>query len=82
MIADLDKLGLALVGDTETKVVLFDSANPDFFIAHTDLGMFLPEAPPPASRQTVSIHEILNRFHTLPQPTIGMLEGRASVDGA
>ena len=40
MIADLDTLGLALVSDEQAKVLLLESANPDFFIAHADLMMF------------------------------------------
>lgn len=82
MLADLDHLSLSLMSDKEAKVVLFDSANPDFFIAHADLNMFSPDAPPPAPRPTESANEIFGRFQTLPQATIGIIEGRAIGGGA
>jgi len=82
MIADLDRLGLALQEDQETRVIVFESANPDFFIAHADLRMFLPEGPPVTPRDTESIHEILGRFHKLPLVSIAILSGHAIGGGA
>jgi enoyl-CoA hydratase/carnithine racemase len=38
LLIDLLKLAKALEADTTTRVVIFRSANPEFFIAHFDLG--------------------------------------------
>jgi enoyl-CoA hydratase/carnithine racemase len=37
MLADLDRAGRQLEADPDVKVVILQSANPDFFIAHGDV---------------------------------------------
>jgi enoyl-CoA hydratase/carnithine racemase len=37
MIRDLDRVGRQLENDSNVRVVVLQSANPDFFIAHADL---------------------------------------------
>ena len=47
MFAELNVLMNTIDGDKEVKVVVFDSANPDYFIAHYDLerGEVIPDQP-------------------------------------
>ena len=39
MLIDLDRLGREIELDDQVKVVVLQSANPDFFVAHADLGL-------------------------------------------
>ena len=51
MFAELNVLMDTIDLDTEVKVVVFESANPDYFVAHYDLerGGVIPEQPGPPS---------------------------------
>src|SRR5438876_1045196 len=46
LMTDLERLGRELEADTETRAVIFQSANPDYFIAHADVALIqrLPSA--------------------------------------
>ena len=48
MLTDLDRAGRELEADAAVKVVVLQSANPEFFIAHADINVIaqLPETPP------------------------------------
>ncbi|KAJ7171250.1 ClpP/crotonase-like domain-containing protein, partial [Mycena filopes] len=52
--------------DTDIRVVVFSSANPDFFLAHIDINYFLPD-----------YVALLWNITQLPQATIAVIEGRA-----
>lgn len=81
LVADLDRLHTELAGDTGTRVVVFDSAVPDFFLAHGDMRLVVdPEVlaeflagPGPG---------LYRRFADLPQVTIGKVAGRVRGGGA
>ncbi|WP_397452985.1 enoyl-CoA hydratase/isomerase family protein [Pseudomonas sp. NA-150] len=80
---DLLKLAKALEADTETRVVIFRSANPAFFIAHYDLGSQLTQPGPPLPEGQASLmSQLFTRFSRLPQVTIGELRGRARGAGS
>lgn len=84
LIEELDRLGQWLVEDEQLKVVIFDSANPDFFIAHADLRM-LDGMPTelPGSITGPSYHQsVVDRFQRLPQVTIGKIRGIARGGGS
>lgn len=83
MVIDLLHLADKLERDSATRVVLFRSANPDFFLAHYDLGSQL-DAPPmklPAGMAS-PLSALFSRFSRLPQVTIGELRGRARGAGS
>lgn len=83
MVIDLLRLAQKLEGDTQTRVVIFRSDNPDFFLAHYDLGSQLdapPVALPPGTTSLLSA--LFTRFSRLPQVTIGELSGRARGAGS
>lgn len=87
MMAELTALLDALKDDEATKVVVFDSANPDFFIAHVD--MTIAEDPNVFEKLAAFALPGLNPFQSLservrriPQVTIVKLEGMARGGGA
>ncbi|WP_236173979.1 enoyl-CoA hydratase/isomerase family protein [Pseudomonas pseudonitroreducens] len=83
MVIDLLHLADELERDSDTRVVLFRSANPDFFLAHYDLGSQL-DAPPmklPAGMAS-PLSALFSRFSRLPQVTIGELCGHARGAGS
>jgi enoyl-CoA hydratase/carnithine racemase len=84
LVVDLLKLAQALESDRQTRVVIFRSANPDFFLAHFDLsgkGSNKPPAPLPEGEASV-LSQLFTRYSRLPQVTIGELRGRARGAGS
>lgn len=77
---ELDRLLAGLHDDDDVRVVVFESANPDFFLAHGDMNLVVdPSAfaafvagPGPLLQQ---------RLRDLPQVTIGKVRGRARGGG-
>jgi len=84
LMGDLDRLGRVLETDPEVRVVVFRSANPDYFIAHADVRLIqrLPSEAPPRSAELSFFHQLVERFRTLPCATIGVIEGRARGGGS
>jgi len=77
LIGEMDRLGRALEVDPEVRVVVMESADPDFFIAHADVNLILSLPPPDPSRPaTPSIfQQLVDRFRTMPKATIAKIEG-------
>ena len=84
LMTDLERLGRELEADTETRAVVFQSANPDYFIAHADVSLIqrLPSEVPPKSEELSFFHEMVERYRTLPCATIAAIEGRARGGGS
>lgn len=84
LIQEMDRVGRELADDAEVRVVVFDSANPDFFIAHADVALIqqLPRHVPPKSAELGLFHAMVDRFRTMPKATIAKLEGRARGGGS
>lgn len=84
MLADLDRAGRQLEADPAVKVVLLQSANPDFFIAHADVTLIqqLPSEPAPREEKLGQVHAIIDRFRTMAKPTIAKIEGRCRGGGS
>ena len=84
LLRDLDQLARALEADREVRVVVFQSADPEFFIAHADVTLIqqLPSPPLAKSSSLGWVHQIFERFRLLPKVTIGKLEGRARGGGS
>lgn len=83
MIGDCRRLLDRLATDREVRVVTFASANPDFFIGHADLNLFLDpqDELPPKPTKLNPLQTLFEDLRNLPQATIGVLEGRASGAG-
>jgi enoyl-CoA hydratase/carnithine racemase len=84
MLADLDRVGRQLEADAEVKVVVLQSANPDFFIAHADISAItqLPAQPPEREEKLGWVHAVLDRFRTMPKATIAKIQGRCRGGGS
>src|SRR5437867_870512 len=83
LMRELDGIGKELEGDDAVRVVVFDSADPDFFIAHADVALIrqLPtSAPRPQPRGF--LRAMVERVRTMPKATIGKIEGRARGGGS
>jgi enoyl-CoA hydratase/carnithine racemase len=75
----------AVAIDTAVRVVVFRSADPDFFIAHGDLESILavPEGgPPTTSTEPDLVHEVLDRLRRIPVVTIAEIAGLARGGGS
>jgi enoyl-CoA hydratase/carnithine racemase len=79
MIEELTRLLDSLRSDDDVRVVTFESANPDFFIGHADLNLFLAarDTVPPKGNTLNPLQTLLETLRTLPKATIAMLDGRA-----
>jgi len=84
LIQELDRIGCELEADGEVRVAVFQSANPEFFIAHADVNLILglPEQAPPRGKTLGMFHRMVERFRTMPKATIGKIEGRARGGGS
>ena len=84
MIEEMIRLGHELEADDDVRVVIFESANPDFFIAHVDVTLIqqLPEVGPDRPTTLSFFHEMLEKFRTISKVTIGKINGRARGGGS
>jgi enoyl-CoA hydratase/carnithine racemase len=84
MINEFTRLLSEARSDGQIRVLVFESANPDFFIGHADLNLFLGprESIPPKPNKLNPLQTLFEDLRTLPQATIGILEGRAVGGGA
>ncbi|WP_198939782.1 enoyl-CoA hydratase/isomerase family protein [Streptomyces sp. MJM1172] len=87
LMADLRHLLTALRDDDSVRVIVFDSASPEFFIAHVD--MTLVDTPDAFDRLAADLPDGVNVFQALgellrhqPQVTIVKLAGAARGGGA
>ncbi len=69
--------------DSSVRVVVLRSNNPDFFLAHFDVGAIL-QMPAPTEPMTEphGFHRLCGLFRTMPKPTIAMIDGRVGGGGA
>ena len=84
LIGSLWDLAGELPDDEAVRAVVVRSADPEFFIAHADLGLIqaLPRNRRDRPEQLEFIHVFMERWRTLPQVTIAQLEGRARGGGS
>lgn len=81
---ELNRIAKEIIADDAVKVVVFDSANPEFFIAHADVAMILqlPTQVPPKASTLGPVHKIFERYRTMPKVSIAKIEGRARGGGS
>jgi enoyl-CoA hydratase/carnithine racemase len=86
--AELLRLAGEIAVDGAVKVIVFDSANPDFFIAHYDVTMlsgaadFLNGRTPPPQAELHELNRAVETFRRMPKVSIAKLEGRARGGGS
>ena len=81
--AAMSRLGPQLATDDRVRVVVLQSANPAFFIAHFDVELILSiPTPLPPPEVPTAFHAMCEAFRTMPKATIVKLEGRVGGGGA
>jgi enoyl-CoA hydratase/carnithine racemase len=64
-------------------VVVVESANPEFFIAHFDVSLILHlPTHRPAPTELTEFHQMCENFRTMPKPTISVIDGRVGGGGS
>ena len=84
MLADLTMLAQKLETDRDVKVVVFQSANSEIFVAHADTNFLKDMSATAVSRDEVKLLDlqvVLERISKLPQATIAKIEGFARGGG-
>ena len=84
MLADLDILAQKLEADRAVKVVVFQSANPEIFVAHADTNFLKDMSAKAVSRdeaKLLDLQRVLERISKVPQATIAKIEGFARGGG-
>ena len=84
MFKELIRLVDQLAADDAVRVVILCSANPEFFIAHFDVGLIQRfEAGPAAPSAMLSpFHQMCESLRGMPKATIAVIEGRAGGGGS
>lgn len=84
MLDDLNNLAEQLERDRSIKVVVFQSAHPEIFVAHYDTSLLKDMSIVAVSRDEVKtsyLQDVLERISRLPQATIAKIEGFARGGG-
>ena len=84
MLADLNSLAMRLERDRNTKVVVFQSANPEIWVCHYDTELLKDMSTEAVSReeaQLLDLQAVCERISRVPQATIAKLEGFARGGG-
>jgi enoyl-CoA hydratase/carnithine racemase len=82
---DLMALTEELESDPELSVVVFKSADPDFFIAHFDVELILTfpiDRPAQREAELNDFHKVCERLRTMDKVTIAQIEGRLGGGGS
>ena len=84
LMVELDRLGREVESDPDVGVLVVRSANPEFFVAHADIGTILQLPREPLSEPAGELgffHALVDRFRTMPVATIAVVEGIARGGG-
>ena len=83
MIQKIDALSHELARDTQSRFAVFQSANPEFFIAHADVDLIRRFPPTDLRPLELNIYvAALERIRALPMASIGKIEGIARGGGS
>ncbi len=84
LMREIARVGRALEADEDVRVVVFASANPEFFIAHADVGSILefPVEAPQDVNELSGFQRMTERYRTMGKATIAQIEGRVRGGGA
>jgi enoyl-CoA hydratase/carnithine racemase len=84
LILEADRFAQEVAADDDVKVLIVDSADPDFFVAHADVTLLqqLPTDDTDLHAELSAFHAIVERFRTMPKATIAVIEGIARGGGS
>lgn len=84
LMIELDRLSREVEADPAVRVLVVNSADPEFFIAHADVEMLLAlprEAQAEPDTELRFFHAMVDRYRTMPKVTIAVIEGIARGGG-
>jgi enoyl-CoA hydratase/carnithine racemase len=84
LILELGRFVAQVAADEGVRVVVVDSADPEFFIAHADLTLIqsLPTDDTALHDELSPFHAVVDLFRTMPKATIALIEGIARGGGS
>ena len=84
LIVELGGFATEVAADDEVRVVIVDSADPAFFVAHADLNLIqrLPADDTTLHDELSPFDAIVDLFRTMPKATIAVIEGIARGGGS
>jgi enoyl-CoA hydratase/carnithine racemase len=84
LILDLARFAAEVATDDDVRVVIVDSADPEFFIAHADIELImqLPADDTTLHDELSAFDAVVDAFRTMPQATIAVIEGIARGGGS
>jgi enoyl-CoA hydratase/carnithine racemase len=84
LLGEIGRLIDEVAADDDVRVLIVDSADPEFFIAHADVGLILdlPTDDVSLHDELSPFHAVMERFRTLPKATIAVIEGIARGGGS
>ena len=84
MIIEADRFAQEVAADDDVRVLIVDSADPEFFVAHADVTLLqgLPTDDTALHDELSLFHGIVERFRTMPKATIAVIEGIARGGGS
>ena len=85
LMVSFDQLGTRLAEDDTVRVVVVESADPDFWIAHADVGLILTLPRDEGAVEPTELnffHRMVDRFRAMPKATIAKIAGTARGGGA
>ncbi len=84
LLMEFNRFAMKVAKDDDVKVIVFDSADPDFFIAHFDVNILAkaPSQAPPKPKQLSGMHPVCEKFRTMPKVSIAKIEGRCRGGGS
>lgn len=84
MMLELTKLGEQIAADNNVRVLVLQSADPDFFIVHFEVKVVIDrvvEGLPKKSLEFSPLHKMCIAFHDNPKPSLVKIAGRAGGGG-
>jgi enoyl-CoA hydratase/carnithine racemase len=85
LLAELEALSHELKADPDLLVVVFKSADPDFFLAHFDVAAIVDrptDTPARREPQVKAYHAMCERYRTMDKVIIAQIEGRVGGGGS
>lgn len=84
LLMELNKLARKLKNDDDVKVLVWESADPEFFIAHFDVEALAqsPDVAPPKADQPGGMHPVCEAYRTMSKVSIAKIEGRCRGGGS
>jgi len=85
LLAELEALSHELKADPEPLVVVFKSADPDFFLAHFDVAAIVDRPTDTPARRDIQFkpfHAMCERYRTMDKVIIAQIEGRVGGGGS